>query len=140
MKKLAIIAFAVLAMVSFNAKSLQANTEYLIDDIAVENLLTTTQETTVAVNYDYVNSLIPTGKEATMGSKNGWIAFALCWVLGTLGVHRFYLGTKVLTGIGYILTGGGCGIVAFVDWIVLLIGAIEGDISKYEDNPKFFMW
>jgi len=78
MKKLAIIAFAVLAMVSFNAKILQAYTEYVIDDVAVENLLTTTQETTVAVNYDYVNSLIPTGKEATMGSKNGWIAFALC--------------------------------------------------------------
>ena len=45
-----------------------------------------------------------------------------------------------MTGVGYILTCGGCGIVATVDWIVLLIGLINNDISKYVNNPKFFMW
>ena len=51
------------------------------------------------------------------------------------------MGTATLTGVGYILTLGGCGIVATVDWIVLLIALVNNEgISKYEDNPKFFMW
>jgi hypothetical protein len=46
-----------------------------------------------------------------------------------------------MTWVGYILTCGGIfGIVPFVDWIVLLIGLVEDDISKYVNNPKFFMW
>ncbi|OWY19836.1 TM2 domain-containing protein [Sphingobacteriales bacterium UPWRP_1] len=74
------------------------------------------------------------------GDKNPVVAFILAWFLGSLGIHRFYLGTKTLTGIGYILTCGGFGIVALVDWVMLLIGLIDDDISKYIDNPKFFMW
>ncbi len=50
------------------------------------------------------------------------------------------MGTATLTGVGYILTLGGCGIVQLVDWVVLLIGAANNDIGKYEDNTKFFMW
>jgi hypothetical protein len=41
----------------------------------------------------------------------------------------------------YIFTCFGIfGIVPLVDWIVLLIGLVNDDISKYEDNDKFFMW
>ncbi len=71
-----------------------------------------------------------------------WLAWALTYTagVGICGIHRLYLGTSVGVFIGYLLTGGGCGIVQTVDWIVLLIGAIEEDIDKYVDNPKFFMW
>ena len=72
--------------------------------------------------------------------KDPVIAFVLAWVVGPLGIHRAYLGTSTGTIIAYILTAGGCGIVAMVDWIVLLIGLVNDDISKYIDNPSFFMW
>jgi TM2 domain-containing membrane protein YozV len=74
-------------------------------------------------------------------SKDPVVAFILSTFLGGLGIHRFYMGTATLTGVGYILTLGGCGIVAFVDWVVLLIALVQDEgIGKYTDNPKFFMW
>ena len=67
------------------------------------------------------------------------MALVLDFFLGGLGIHRFYLGTEVMTGIGYILTCGGIfGIVPLVDFIVLIINI--DNISKYVNNPKFFMW
>src|SRR5688572_3728293 len=56
------------------------------------------------------------GSSTTMvAEKSPIIAFLLAFFLGGLGIHRFYLGTKTMTGIGYILTCGGLGIVAFID-------------------------
>jgi TM2 domain-containing membrane protein YozV len=72
--------------------------------------------------------------------KNPAVAFILAWAVGYLGIHRAYLGTSTGTIVAYILTLGGCGIVALVDWVVLLLALIDDDISKYVDNPKFFMW
>ena len=72
--------------------------------------------------------------------KDPVIAFLLAWFIGPLGIHRAYLGTSTGTIVGYILTLGGCGIIAFVDWVMLLIGMINNDISQYVDNPRFFMW
>lgn len=78
--------------------------------------------------------------EKLAADKNPWVAFILAWAFGTLGVHRLYLGAGAGVFIGYLLTAGGCGIIAFIDWIVLLLGAIDGDISKYVGSKKFFMW
>ncbi|MBK7388437.1 MAG: TM2 domain-containing protein [Bacteroidetes bacterium] len=75
-----------------------------------------------------------------VAEKSPIVAFLLSTFLGLLGIHRFYMGTKTMTGVGYILTCGGLGIVATVDWVLLLIGTINDDIDKYIDNPKFFMW
>jgi len=71
--------------------------------------------------------------------KDPLVAILLDIFVGGLGVHRFYLGTKTMTGIGYILTCGGIfGVVPLVDLIVLAVN--YDDISPYVDNPKFFMW
>ena len=71
--------------------------------------------------------------------KDPMVAILLDIFVGTLGVHRFYLGTKTMTGIGYILTCGGIfGVVPLVDLIVLAVD--YEDISPYVDNPAFFMW
>ncbi|MCT4614977.1 MAG: TM2 domain-containing protein [Marinifilaceae bacterium] len=76
---------------------------------------------------------------AQAGEKNAIVAAVLAFFLGGLGIHRFYLGTKTFTGIGYLLTCFGIfGIVPLVDFIVILINS--GDLSAYIDNPKFFMW
>ena len=71
--------------------------------------------------------------------KDPLVAILLDFFLGGLGIHRFYLGTKTLTGLGYIFTCGGIlGVVPLVDLIMLAIN--YEDISPYVDNPKFFMW
>lgn len=45
----------------------------------------------------------------------------LCFLLGALGVHRFYVG-KVGTGIVQLLTLGGLGIWALIDFVMILCG------------------
>jgi TM2 domain-containing membrane protein YozV len=140
MKKILTI-FSVLAvMVIAGTTSVKAE-NYVINDNAVEAVFASCDA--VPVTLDYVNSIlpnVPTEQAKVTGGTNAWAAFAICYFVGVLGIHRFYLGTATLTGVGYILTFGGCGFVAFVDTIVLLVGAIKNDIGKYEDNTKFFMW
>lgn len=134
--------FSVLAvMVIAGTTSVKAE-NYVINDDAIEAVFASADAAPVTL--DYVNSIlpnVPSEQAMVSGSANAWVAFALCYFVGVLGIHRFYLGTATLTGIGYILTCGGIfGFVPFVDWIVLLVGAIKNDIGKYEDNTKFFMW
>ncbi len=51
-------------------------------------------------------------------------AALLCFFLGVLGVHRFYVG-KVGTGILQLVTVGGLGIWALVDLILILVGTFR---------------
>lgn len=57
-------------------------------------------------------------------SKNRLVAFLLAFFLGTLGIHRFYVG-KVGTGILYLLTLGLMGFGVLVDWIMILAGKFK---------------
>tara|TARA_B100000953_G_scaffold147976_1_gene122553 strand:+ start:540 stop:770 length:231 start_codon:yes stop_codon:yes gene_type:complete len=50
------------------------------------------------------------------------VAALLCFFIGWLGVHRFYVG-KVGTGILMIFTLGGLGIWALVDLIMIITGS-----------------
>ncbi len=140
MKKLLSIASVLVLMVIASTSSVKAE-NYVINDAAVEAAFTSA--TAEPMSVDFINATIPnipTEQAKVTGGSNPWVAFALAFVIGQLGIHRFYLGTATLTGVGYILTCGGCGVVATVDWIILLVGAIKNDIGKYEDNTKFFMW
>jgi TM2 domain-containing membrane protein YozV len=56
--------------------------------------------------------------------KNLLVATLLCFFLGTLGIHRFYVG-KTGTGIAMILTLGGLGVWTLVDFIMLLVQAFK---------------
>ena len=58
--------------------------------------------------------------------KNNVTAFLLCFFLGFLGVHRFYVG-KIGTGILQIVTLGGLGIWSFIDLILIIC-------SKFKDK------
>jgi TM2 domain-containing membrane protein YozV len=53
--------------------------------------------------------------------KSWLVAVLLCFFLGALGVHRFYVG-KIGTGILQLITLGGLGVWVLIDFIVILVG------------------
>ena len=58
-------------------------------------------------------------------SDKGFVpAILLCFFLGFLGVHRFYVG-KIGTGILQLLTLGGLGIWSLIDFIMIVVGAFK---------------
>ena len=56
--------------------------------------------------------------------KNFVVAILLCLFVGVFGVHRFYVG-KIGTGILQLITLGGLGIWAFIDLIMIIVGAFK---------------
>tara|TARA_Y100001960_G_C14363696_1_gene675649 strand:- start:258 stop:557 length:300 start_codon:yes stop_codon:yes gene_type:complete len=56
------------------------------------------------------------------GDKEWLVTLLLCFFLGYLGVHRFYTG-HIGIGIAQLLTLGGCGIWALIDFILILTGS-----------------
>ena len=90
----------------------------------------TTQTSTQAVKSSTVVSkkakLTPVSSVSNkaLSQEIDWVAFILCFFLGGLGIHRFYLGYPLI-GVLQILTLGGFGI-----WILIdLIRIITGDLG-----------
>ena len=52
--------------------------------------------------------------------KSNVVALLLCFFIGILGVHRFYVG-KIGTGVLQLLTLGGLGIWALIDMIMIIL-------------------
>jgi hypothetical protein len=66
----------------------------------------------------------PVGEVPGVFSDKDWLtAVILSFVVGTLGIDRFYLG---YTGLGVLklITLGGCGIWALVDLILIAMGSV----------------
>ncbi|MFI3283104.1 MAG: TM2 domain-containing protein [Rikenellaceae bacterium] len=55
------------------------------------------------------------------GTNQGVIVLLLCLFLGTLGVHRFYVG-KIWTGLLMLVTFGCFGILYVIDLIMIILG------------------
>ena len=70
---------------------------------------------------------------SNVSDRSRLVAFLLCWFLGYLGIHRFYVG-KTGTGILYLLTVGIFGIGIFIDWIVILVGGFKDDQGRTLTN------
>jgi len=59
----------------------------------------------------------------TQISEKGFVpTILLCFFLGPLGVHRFYVG-KIGTGILQLITLGGLGIWVLIDFIIIVTGS-----------------
>jgi TM2 domain-containing membrane protein YozV len=52
--------------------------------------------------------------------KSNVVALLLCFFIGVLGVHRFYVG-KIGTGVLQLVTFGGLGIWALIDMIMIIL-------------------
>ncbi|MFM1885367.1 MAG: hypothetical protein RL026_524 [Pseudomonadota bacterium] len=59
---------------------------------------------------------------ANVSDKEWLPAVLLCFFLGVFGVHRFYTG-HIGIGVAQLLTFGGCGIWALIDFIMILVGS-----------------
>ncbi|QMU31467.1 TM2 domain-containing protein [Adhaeribacter radiodurans] len=73
--------------------------------------------------------------EAASG-KSQLVAAVLAFVVGYIGIHRFYLGYTGI-GIAQILTLGGCGIWALIDLIRILMGDLKPKDGDYTEKLDF---
>ena len=65
--------------------------------------------------------------------KSRLVVTLLAFFLGSLGVHRFYLG-KIGTGILMLLTAGGFGIWTLIDFIFAVAGIMKDKEGKAIKN------
>lgn len=63
-------------------------------------------------------------KESNVKGFDWLTTLLLCFFLGGFGVHRFYTGHTTI-GVIQLLTLGGCGIWAFVDFILIAVGSFK---------------
>jgi TM2 domain-containing membrane protein YozV len=61
--------------------------------------------------------------------KSRLAALLLCFFLGWLGIHRFYVG-KVGTGILMLVTLGGLGIWIIIDLILIIVGTFRDKMGQ----------
>jgi len=134
MKKLLVL----LIVVSFAAISNLSAANYKLDNAKVDAMFETAQDANLGILAQDLNLEAGSSSALSVSEKDPIVAALLAFFIGNLGIHRFYLGTETMTGVGYILTCGGCGIISLIDCIVLLVDS--HDISKYINNPNFFMW
>ena len=65
--------------------------------------------------------------------KSQLIALLICFFVGGLGIHRFYLG-YTWQGVVQLLTGGGCGIWALIDLIRIITGSLKPKDGEYDKS------
>lgn len=95
----------------------------------VENAKTnTTTQTTVVQN---PNSSELTSPAAAGNGKSQLTAALICFFIGGIGIHRFYLG-YTWQGIVQVLTLGGCGIWALIDFVRILTGDLQPKDGSYD--------
>ena len=133
MKKLVLSIIAVLA-IAFSANA--AN--YKVDNNAIDNLIENAEEVyTLDVAAPAAANLPAVSQKEVKPAT----ALILNFFLGGFGVHRHYMGTAPGMWALYTFTFGGIfGIVDLIDFIMLIIGTVDNNISQYINNRKFFMW
>ena len=65
--------------------------------------------------------------------KSQMIALILCFFVGVLGIHRFYLG-YTMEGVLQLLTGGGCGVWTLIDLVRIITGDLKPKDGDYTET------
>ena len=73
-------------------------------------------------------------RPANVSDKSRGAALLLCFFVGIFGIHRFYVG-KVGTGLLQLFTLGGLGVWAFIDFILIAVGAFTDKKGR-----KVLLW
>ena len=130
----------ILSLIAILAVSVAANAgNYTVNDDAIDALIEASAE--VSPLELMPEAPVPAAASLASGSPSPVAAFLLCTFLGEFGVHRHYMGTRPWMWAIYVFTGFGIfGIVPLVDWVMLLIGLVDDNISQYVGNTRFFMW
>ena len=63
----------------------------------------------------------------------------LCFFLGWLGVHRFYVGKKI-SGLLYAISGGFGGLGVAIDMALIAAGKFDDSMEKITKGEKIFCW
>ena len=67
-------------------------------------------------------------------SERDWLTtLLLCFFLGILGIHSFYVGKNAI-GVVQLLTLGGCGIWTLIDFILIVCGSYRDGDGKVLSN------
>jgi hypothetical protein len=73
-------------------------------------------------------------KAVSTGEKSGIVAALLCFVLGGIGVHRVFMGSKPIIILWYMISLGGIfGVLPLIDFFRLLFGGAK----HYQNNDRF---
>ncbi|QYJ67172.1 TM2 domain-containing protein [Flavobacterium litorale] len=72
-----------------------------------------------------------TSPAAAAGSKSQVVALLLCFFLGLLGIHRFYLG-YIWQGVVQLLTLGLLGIWTIIDFVRIVTGDLQPKNGSYD--------
>ena len=133
MKKLVLSIIAVLA-IAFSASA--AN--YKVDNNAIDSLIENAEE---VYTLDIAAPAAANLPAVSQKEVKPITALILNFFLGSSGIHRHYMGTAPGMWALYTFTIGGIfGIVDLVDFIMLIIGTADNNITPYINNRKFFMW
>lgn len=84
------------------------------------------QQPTIVINNSNTNTNTnkASGVDMMTSPKSRWLALALCFFFGGLGIHRFYVG-KIGSGILYLCTCGLFGIGWVIDFFKILFGSFR---------------
>lgn len=129
--------FSLVAILAIAVSANAAN--YTIDDDAIDALIEASVE--VSPLSLMPEAAVPAAATLSSANSNPVAAFLLCTFLGGFGVHRHYMGTRPWMWAIYTFTFGGIfGIIPLIDWVMLIVGLVEDDISDFVGNTKFIMW
>jgi hypothetical protein len=94
--------------------------------------LNTQNDVKTIVKQNTNNTENTTSENTKSGDKSWIVAFLLCLFLGSIGIHRFYLG-YTWQGIVQLLTAGGLGIWALIDFIRIITRNLQPKNGRYKD-------
>jgi len=134
MKKQLMFTCLVLVFMAFCAQSFaMVGTSTSVATNKIENASWIQKITTTVKSV--ATSALSFAKNAISGDDKSLIGALICFLLGGLGIHRVYLGSKPIIILWYILTlGGFVGLIPLID----LIRLIMGQADHYQGNNSLF--